>query len=275
MIKTLKIILALTFLLPAALASASLVTIDSTTPNVGWNYWDTSILNTPGKFAYWNNRTSDASRSNIGFYLTGTGAFGPGGAYYDQRPIPTPGNIPFWGIDTGTNTGAADPRFYVNSQTKSDVVLKLELASWRNYNSFGYYFDVSDVAHSQVTLFDALDNPGETAVINYLPNTEFGFFFVAKDGKKYFTNSGFNSNTVRSEQHFALFAETSGSYWVAVEDTGFRYGSDRDYNDFVVKITPMQIFAPPPTPVPEAGVGVLFLTGLSGIIAYRRWKRFL
>ena len=65
-------------------------------------------------------------------------------------------------------------------------------------------------------------------------------------------------------QHFAIFKESDGVYWMGMED--LKTGSDYDYNDMVVKISAVPA-------VPEPTTMLLLGLGLLGVAGIRRFKK--
>jgi len=204
-----------------------------------WQSWDSSYLNNNGN-PYWDRSSWDGSNKNIGHCLTSNTC----GSY--STP---PGAIPYWGMDDG----AADPSFYFkNPALYSTASFKLEIAGNAAFNSFGYY-NKSDPGTLH-TIFAGVDTPGVPDV-NFSPTGDYGFY-IKVNGEFFTTEDG----GAPGFQHFAVFSEGS-SYWIGMED--FHGGSDFDYNDIVVKITP----------VPEPATMLLLGSGLIGLAGYAR-KRF-
>lgn len=217
------------------------------TAGYGWQNWVSGNLNENGA-PYWDNASKDGSQKNIGYYLTNSGFFSASTA--------GPGAIPFWGggynsgLDSG---GAADPSFYFkNPALYSTASFKLEIAGNAAFNSFGYY-NKSDPGTLH-TIFAGVDTPGVPDV-NFSPTGDYGFY-IKVNGEFFTTENG----GAPGFQHFAVFSEGS-SYWIGMED--FHGGSDFDYNDIIVKITP----------VPEPATMLLLGSGLIGLAGYAR-RRF-
>jgi hypothetical protein len=109
-------------------------------------------------------------------------------------------------------------------------------------------------------IFDGSKGPGAGAT--FTPTKDYGFFFETPDGI-FRTQSSRNTDTngnrnYTNEQHFAMFKD-GASYWIGMEDTKFS-GSDKDYNDMIVKVS----HAPLP------GALLLFGPGLVGLALVRR-----
>jgi len=65
-------------------------------------------------------------------------------------------------------------------------------------------------------------------------------------------------------QHFAIFEEAAGTYWIGMED--LKSGSDYDYNDMIVKVSSVSV----PEPVTLLLLG-FSLVGIAG--AGRKFKK--
>jgi hypothetical protein len=216
----------------------------------GWQTWTIGDLNENGR-PYWDGNSADSSRPmNIGSCLTATGAC-------TQLGASAPGAIPYW----GTGTGLADPNLYfVRESTQSRAALRLEIAGNADYNSFGWY----DVTAPSVLyqIFAGPVDPGDGAAsATFLPSAQYGFYLRARNGDLYRTQSGLNSGDLDA-QHFAVFLAGSQpeAYWIGVEDLRLA-GSDRDYQDLVVRVQGEPVAA-----VPEPGTLLLLATGLAFLV---------
>lgn len=202
----------------------------------GWRSWTIADINENGN-PYWDGNSVDSNQPyNIGNYLTNTGGFtggnGPGSA------------IQYW----GNANGGADTITMQRSGGSNSVVLKAEVAGYSNANEFGYI----DSSGSHV-LFAGGANPPTAAVFS--PTSNYVFYLLSPEGL-------FTSNMSNNEgyQHFAIFQESAGAYWIGMEDLKSISSADRDYNDMIVKISSVSV--PEPAGMLLLGIG---LAGLAGI----------
>jgi len=217
--------------------------------SAGWQSWTAANLNENGS-PYWDNTSADGLQKNIGYCLTATGGCTTLG-------VNAPGAISFWGnsFNSGGDTGGtADPSFYFTGGTSSDATVMITIAGNAGINQFGWYEVGTGTQH-------VLFNGGTAgASVMFTPTTSYGFFITGANGT-WFTQSGLNPNGQTSDQHFAVFSSDQSTYWIGAEDLPFRL-SDKDYNDIVVKITP----------IPEPATLVMFGSGLLGLAGVVRRK---
>jgi hypothetical protein len=205
-----------------------------------WQTWTTSVLNENGH-PYWDGNSFDSGQPyNIGNYLTNTGGFSGGSV---------PGVIPYWGMADGTS----DKFSFHWLNGSSQGAMKLEVAGYAGSNIFGYHD--SSGYHE---IFQGSASTGATAT--FTPTSDYYFYLKSPDGT--FTTNMSNGETY---QHFAIFQESTGVYWLGMED--LKCNSDYDYNDMVVKISPV-----PATPEPATLLLMGFGSGVMGA-GIRRLKR--
>lgn len=169
---------------------------------------------------FFNNASWDGTNMNIGFCLAGGGGCNFSGS---------PGTAP--AVFAGSNFSAPGA-FYMAPSGTSSSALMLEVAGLANSNQFGWCLIGTDPtnAANRNPLF--LGPQGAGAVTTFAPTGNYGFYILA-GGTTLYTSSLFGGAT---EQHFALFQQPDGTYWLGIEDLGLANG-DRDYNDMVVRIT--------------------------------------
>jgi len=224
--------------------SASATTNVIGSAGAGWQAW--SAPNQDGN-PYWDNVSQDGNKKNIGYFLSKTGGF----SSHPSSPNITP---PWWGY----GDGSADLNFHFNSSLSQTVKLVIEVAGFANINELGWY-DVSNPSVGGV-IFPGPAGSGSTAVFTPTPN--FGLYIKTSGGVKYYTQSLLNPLAERDHQHFALFKEAPGVYWVGIEDkpknTGEGFGGD--YNDMVIRMAV----------VPEPATMSLFALGLLPLLRRRK-----
>jgi hypothetical protein len=241
----------------------------------GWQTWSTTTVGPPtvtlnndgGQF--WDNRSIDGSKCNIGFWLTGT-ATGCGSSTNPPSPasgLPSaeaPGAIPYW----GNTAGLDDPNFFFNNSKGDTATLRLELSGNRNFNAFGYYD-----ATGPHQLFSGPTDPVTVSPV-FTPVGDFGYYFTDKNGSTFKTQSSLDSTLASKDQRFALFRQnpagtSSGPpnivnvYWLGVEDSTLG-GPDHDFQDMVVRVSA----------VPEPA-GYLALTLLLGIVLFSARRKLM
>lgn len=215
----------------------------------GWQgTWTANENGTP----FWDHTSSDGSQKNIGYYVSGTGAF-------TSQYLPYTGpesHLPYLGIGT-----AADRSFFFQKNSKENIAaLKLEIAGYAGYNQFGWYdYDTQNnkVKH---LIFDGSANSSAPPYSFTPQSTNYGFYFVGKSSPSNVVGTWF---TEGQGDHFAVFsAANSGEYWIGMEDLNL-CNSDLDYNDMVIKVSSVPS-------VPEPATMLLLGLGLAGLAVIRR-----
>ncbi len=220
----------------------------------GWQSFPSTVdeSGTP----YWAGNSWDPGQVNIGFYLTCTGGFAS-----NPRGCPgySPSEIQGWGM----SSGAADANFTFTVGAGGPIELRLEIAGFAPHNEFGWYEVGSGTMH---TLFTGPDGGGVSTAFN--PGEAYGFYLIDPNGNTYYTESWRNPAGEENHQHFAVFLVTLASgeqiFYIGVEDLPL--GGDEDYNDMIVKFSPVSV--PEPSTFGLLGVGLAAI----GFLRRRRAK---
>lgn len=231
------IMIAVLILFTASISFADNVVM---TADGGWRSWVAADANENGN-PYWDGNSTDSGQAyNIGNYLTNSGGFiggsGPG----------TP--FSYWGA-----AGGGADAITMQRTGSSNVALKAEFAGNANINEFGYID-----SNGQHVLFAGGANPSPTAVF-FTPASNYVFYLSS-------TAQGFFKSDMTGAddqfQHFAIFMESAGVYWIGVEDIKGICDSDKDYNDMILRISQVN--------VPEPASLLLLGLGLVGIAGFRK-----
>jgi hypothetical protein len=235
----------------------------SGTAGAGFQSWAATNLNQNGQ-PYWDNTSLDGSNKNIGFFLVNAPTAPLAGA---------PGALPFWGntFNSATDSGGtADLNLTFQRTAASSIAgLELEVAHNANINEFGWY-DTTDPSVLHPIFLGPDSAPSSDT---FSPSAQYGLYLTGADGT-YYTQSSLNPSGDTTQQHFAIFQESSTpgaeSYWIGIEDLGVSgldgaEGSQGDYNDMLVHISALAAPA-----VPEPSTAALVLGGLLLMFVFRR-----
>ncbi|MCE5243559.1 MAG: PEP-CTERM sorting domain-containing protein [Syntrophobacteraceae bacterium] len=170
----------------------------------GWFSWTAGSLNEDNS-PFWDGKSLDASKTNIGYLLNGSLGVGTPGYY-------------------GNASGGATTFTFTRESTDAQAGLLIEIAGWKNINEFGWY-NTSGMA-SEV-IFKGGDSAPKSAY--FTPSEHYGFYFKTGGGNTYYTGGNANQFAVFSPDH-------KSTYYLGMEDTPFD-SSDKDFNDMVVKIS--------------------------------------
>jgi hypothetical protein len=197
---------------------------------------------------FWNGKSSDYAdgKGSVGYYLTGTGDF-TGGLL--GSPSISPSDLQQF-VKAG---GTADTLETFSTAAGVSAQLYVTIAANASTNVFGYY---------DSTGMHQLFNGSGSA--DFTPVGTFGFYLQTASDGTFFSNASLNQNTggqsaYTTEQHFAVFQQTStGTLYIGVEDLPFNI-SDTDYNDLIVSLSAVAV--PEPASIAMLCLGGLVLGG--------------
>jgi hypothetical protein len=219
--------------------------------------------------AYWDNPAFDTSQMNVGYFLTGTGAF-PAACgtnalcsnYYSLLGVA--GN--YYSAGLGTLADAPNDFSFLRNSAAVQITL-LGQYSPNNTAGNGYsgnmpttigYYDASATTTSaamasEIPLWGAGTIPGSVGTSVYASRySDYGFYetvctataftngtYQCVATATYFSNSSLNPAGQTNQQHFALFGSlfsNSGTYYIGFEDSQNPQATG-DYNDVIIRLS--------------------------------------
>lgn len=214
-----------------------------------WLSWNSA--NNDGS-PYWDNLSYDtvngSRNAGIGYYLTNSGSFAGSTA--------GPGALNYWAMSS-SQTGYDTNFSFHTADVGQIATLKIEISGYETNNVFGWY----SVANNVVALHQIFNGVAtDTAIAEFTPTIDYGFYLTSEAGYTFYTNSTLNSvYPEKTLQHFAVFQDAlnSSTYWLGVEDLLMSGQTDNDYNDMIVKVTPKVSTVPEPATMFLLGLGLL------------------
>jgi hypothetical protein len=231
---------------------ADSVCVTSGSCNANWQPFVTPIHHTqtpgPDGPVYFDGFSYDAPDANIAYFIEGQG-------YFLGNPDSPDARLPF----EGNPDGSAVTSFFFQSGGEPQIAnFLLFQGLWAPFSSLGWY-DADDPS-----VYGWILQPNGTLPqpqsVEFTPTDDFGLFFVPDSSTydptqtpAYYTDStrngiapadvdyaNMNGITLGPEafQHFAVFQQADGGYYVGVNDRSNQVG-DHDYNDMVFQLTPV------------------------------------
>ena len=264
-------------------------TIQTTDGSTGsWQAFPTTL--TQQEAVYWDNPSRDGSSRNIGYWLTGTGAFSSyTGGCYNVSPCVSgsPGVSPDWfgNANSGSGISTETPDFdFVRNSAQYTLTVQVVLSFWTSATEFGWYDPSTMTLHP---LFDGSGvNGGGAALtagssIGFNPNVGVYGFYI-KDlgvGQTFFTQT--NNNTFyqneNQHQHFSVFGTSFNpgeeTYYIGAKDSWVSSAiipgdptseGLGDFNDIIISMQPVL--------VPEPSTAWLVFAGLFGLVCLRKFR---
>lgn len=170
---------------------------------------------------YFNNASWDGNGMNIGFCIAGGSTCNFTGQPGTALPVFAGSNF------------SAPGAFYISPSGAGNASLTLEVAGNSGSNQFGWYLIGTDPTNAANRNILFTGPQGSGTVTNFNPSAAYGFYILA-GGTTLYTSTLFGGAI---DQHFAVFQQ-GNTLWMGVEDLALR-GGDRDYNDMIIKITPV------------------------------------